>query len=112
MKKTLALVLAACLCLALLAGCGNSNTPAASGSASGTEATGSVYYLNFKPESDQAWQDLAKQYTEETGVPVKVVTAASGKYNDTLTVEMDKAEAPTMFQCGNAGAIKTWGEFC
>lgn len=44
MKKTLALVLAACLCLALLAGCGN-NTPAASGSASGTEATGSVYYL-------------------------------------------------------------------
>ena len=112
MKKTLALVLAACLCLALLAGCGN-NTPAASGSASGTEATGSVYYLNFKPESDQAWQDLAKQYTEETGVPVKVVTAASGKYNDTLTVEMDKPDgAPTMFQCGNAGAIKTWGEFC
>ena len=112
MKKTLALVLAACLCLALLAGCGNSNTPAASGSASGTEATGSVYYLNFKPESDTAWQELAKQYTEETGVPVKVITAASGKYNDTLTVEMDKAEAPTMFQCGNAGAIKTWGEFC
>ena len=112
MKKTLALVLAACLCLALLAGCGNNNTPAASGSASGTEATGSVYYLNFKPESDTAWQELAKQYTEETGVPVKVVTAASGKYNDTLTVEMDKAEAPTMFQCGNAGAIKTWGEFC
>ena len=113
MKKTLALVLAACLCLALLAGCGNNNTPAASGSASGTEATGSVYYLNFKPESDQAWQDLAKQYTEETGVPVKVVTAASGKYNDTLTVEMDKPDgAPTMFQCGNAGAIKTWGEFC
>lgn len=112
MKKTLALVLAACLCLALLAGCGN-NTPAASGSASGTEATGSVYYLNFKPESDQAWQDLAKQYTEETGVPVKVVTAASGQYNDTLTVEMDKPDgAPTMFQCGNAGAIKTWGEFC
>ena len=113
MKKMLALVLAACLCLALLAGCGNSNTPAASGSASGTEATGSVYYLNFKPESDQAWQDLAKQYTEETGVTVKVVTAASGQYNDTLTVEMDKPDgAPTMFQCGNAGAIKTWGEFC
>ena len=112
MKKTLALVLAACLCLALLAGCGNSNTPATSGSASGTEAAGSVYYLNFKPESDTAWQELAKQYTEETGVPVKVVTAASGQYNDTLTVEMDKAEAPTMFQCGNAGAIKTWGEFC
>ena len=53
---------AALVLAALLAGCGNNNTPAASGSASGTEATGSVYYLNFKPESDQAWQDLAKQY--------------------------------------------------
>ncbi|HPS80949.1 MAG TPA: carbohydrate ABC transporter substrate-binding protein, partial [Candidatus Limiplasma sp.] len=40
-------------------------------------ATGSVYYLNFKPEQDQQWQDLAKLYTEKTGVPVTVVTAAS-----------------------------------
>ena len=43
-----------------------------------TEATGSVYYLNFKPEADEAWQKLAATYTEQTGVPVKVVTAASG----------------------------------
>ena len=40
--------------------------------------TGSVYWLNFKPESDEALQGLAKMYTEKTGVPVKVVTAASG----------------------------------
>ena len=76
-----------------------------------TEATGSVYYLNFKPEADEAWQKLAATYTEQTGVPVKVVTAASGTYNDTLTAEMDKSAAPTMFQC-NEGAIKTWGEYC
>ena len=37
-----------------------------------TEATGSVYYLNFKPEADEAWQKLASTYTEQTGVPVKV----------------------------------------
>ena len=106
MKKTLALVLAACLCLALLAGCGN-NTPAASGSASGTEATGSVYYLNFKPEADEAWQKLAATYTEQTGVPVKVVTAASGTYDTTLAAELDKSSAPTLFQCGNQGAINS-----
>ena len=28
---------------------------------------GSVYYLNFKPEQDQAWQELAKFYTQKTG---------------------------------------------
>ena len=64
-------------------------------------AAGSVYYLNFKPEADQAWQDLAKTYTELTGVPVKVVTAASGTYDTTLTAELDKSSAPTLFQCGN-----------
>ena len=41
---------------------------------------GKVYYLNFKPEADEAWQNLAKAYTEETGTEVTVVTAASGQY--------------------------------
>ena len=75
-------------------------------------AEDSVYYLNFKPEADQAWQDLAALYTEQTGVPVKVVTAASGTYNDTLTAEMAKSEAPTLFQCGNAQSLLDWGDYC
>ena len=54
-------------------------------------AKGSVYWLNFKPESDATLQQVAKLYTEKTGVAVKVVTAASGSYNETLTAEMDKA---------------------
>ncbi len=41
-----------------------------------------------------------------------VVTAASGTYDQTLTSEMDKSEAPTMFQVGNPGAVATWGEYC
>lgn len=103
MKKYLALVLAIVLSLSMvigLTGCTKTNKE------------GSVYYLNFKPEADAAWQALAKKYTELTGVDVKVVTAASGTYNDVLTAEMDKENPPTLFQCGNAGAIKTWGEFC
>ena len=75
-------------------------------------ASGSVYYLNFKPEADQAWQDLAKTYTELTGVPVKVVTAASGTYDTTLAAELDKSSAPTLFQCGNQGAINSYGDYC
>ena len=45
---------------------------------------GSVYYLNFKPESGTIWEDIAKQYTEETGVEVKVVTAATAAVPNSL----------------------------
>lgn len=76
------------------------------------EAKGSVYYLNFKPEADAAWQALAKEYTELTGVPVQVVTAASGTYEETLTAEMDKSSMPTLFQCGNEASLATWGDYC
>ena len=110
MKKTLALVLAACLCLALLAGCGSNNAPA--GSTSGTEAAGRVFWLNFKPESDEVLQTVAQMYTEKTGVPVTVQTAASGTYNETLTAAMDKTDAPTLFVVGNQAAVGTWGDYC
>ena len=106
MKKTLAILLAAVMAITLFTACGNdNNTP------NNDTKTGSVYYLNFKPEADPAWQDLAKLYTEKTGVPVTVVTAASGTYEQTLTSEMDKDAAPTMFQC-NEGAVPTWGDYC
>ena len=110
MKKMIALLLCLVMVFALCA-CGTSETPAAS-EAPAEEAAGSVYWLNFKPESDGALQDIAKMYTEETGVPVKVVTAASGTYNETLTAEMDKSEAPTLFVVGNTAAVDTWGDYC
>ena len=111
MKKFLALILALVMALSLVACGGGSNDAQGEGDGDAT-ATGSVYYLNFKPEADQAWQDLAAAYTAETGVPVKVVTAASGQYDTTLTAELDKDAAPTMFQVGNVGAVNSYGEFC
>ena len=72
---------------------------------------GSVYWLNFKPELDESAQKLADMYTKQTGVPVKVVTAASGTYSQTLTSEMDKSAAPTLFVIGNQAGVKEWGEF-
>ena len=111
MKKFLALILALVMALSLVACGGGSNDAQGEGDGDAT-ATGSVYYLNFKPEADQAWQDLAAAYTAETGVPVKVVTAASGQYDTTLTAELDKDAAPTMFQVGNMGAVNSYGEFC
>ncbi len=72
---------------------------------------GSVYWLNFKPESDEALQEIAKLYTDKTGVKVKVVTAASGTYSQTLTAEMDKSNPPTMFVVGNANSVKDWADY-
>ncbi len=124
MKKFLALLLALVMVFALAA-CGESDAPASDAPASEAPASdapaseapadgaaGSVYYLNFKPEADAAWQELAALYTEQTGVPVKVVTAASGEYSSTLTAEMDKSDMPTLFQCGNQAGLDTWGDYC
>ena len=72
----------------------------------------SVYYLNFKPEADAAWQDLAAVYTEQTGIPVTVVTAASGEYETTLMAEMGKSEAPTLFQVNGPVGIANWKDYC
>lgn len=116
MKKALSIVLALAMA-ASMAACGGASSSAstaastpASSSASG--ASGSVYYLNFKPEQADQWVALGKQYTEETGVPVNVVTAASGTYESTLTAEMAKTEAPTLFQVNGPVGLSRWKDYC
>lgn len=120
-KKTLSLTLAAAMTAGLLVGCGggaaSSSAPVASSDAVASSeaapaAAGKVYYLNFKPEQDEAWQKLAAKYTEETGVPVTVVTAASGQYETTLMSEMAKSDAPTLFQVNGPVGLASWKDYC
>jgi len=112
-KRWLALALASAMTVSLLAGCGSSGSGNTSAAASGSStAAGKVYYLNFKPEQDQQWQDLAKKYTDETGVPVTVVTAAQGEYENTLTAEIAKTDAPTLFQVNGPVGLKNWQDYC
>ena len=134
-KKLLALGLAVTMTASMLTGCGSSNDGAADADtnaktdaeatdaeATDTEASaddktasaegGSVYYLNFKPEQDPQWQELAAKYTEETGVDVTVVTAASGEYETTLMSEMGKSGAPTMFQVNGPVGLANWKDYC
>ena len=108
MKKFLAMLLALVMALSLVA-CGEKKDDTNEG---GDTATGKVYYLNFKPEQDQDWQDLAKAYTEETGVPVTVLTAASGTYEEKLTSEIAKTDAPTLFQVNGPVGLASWKDYC
>lgn len=83
----------------------DADAPAASGD-------GKVYYLNFKPEQADDWTALAEVYTQETGVPVTVQTAASGTYEQTLKSEMAKSEAPTLFQVNGPVGLASWKDYC
>ena len=104
------------MAVSLLAGCGSSKTSTPSDSSSpdsgSSAAAGKVYYLNFKPEADEQWQELAKAYTEETGIPVTVKTAASGQYETTLKSEMSKTDAPTLFQVNGPVGLGSWKDYC
>ena len=86
---------------------------AACGSAgsSGDDSKGKVYFLNFKPEAADQWSALAKKYTDEKGVQVKVQTAASGTYEQTLKSEIAKTEAPTLFQVNGPVGYQNWKNY-
>ena len=110
MRKKL---LTAALCLtataALFTGCGSKD----SGSDSKNDnSKGKVYYLNFKPEQGDDWKALADEYSKETGTEVKVVTAASGTYEQTLKSEMAKSDAPTLFQVNGPVGLASWKDYC
>ena len=97
MKKLICIALAVAMICCMAVGC----TPK-------DEEKGSVYYLNFKPEFDEALQALAKTYTEKTGVEVKIVTAAAGDYNNTLNANIKDV---TIFNIGNPAALADWDDY-
>ena len=105
-KRLLALAMSVCMLACGCAGCGEDDTNAPQ------QATGKVYYLNFKPEQAEDWERLAKTYTDETGVPVSVVTAASDTYESTLKSEIAKTDAPTLFQVNGPVGLASWKDYC
>lgn len=130
-KKLLSTILCAAMVSATLMGCGNdagTTTGAGGESTAKTESKeetkeekskeaadstgGSVYYLNFKPEVDEVWQEIAKAYTAETGVEVKVVTAASNTYEEVLKSEIAGSNAPTLFQINGPVGYANWKDYC
>jgi len=124
MKKLFALVLVMATLVSLVA-CGGaanqgaSTTPTASSVApASTPATTvvagakEIYFLNFKPESEEIYKKVAAEYEKETGVKVKIVTAASGTYEQTLKSEIAKTDCPTIFQINGPVGYQNWKEYC
>jgi raffinose/stachyose/melibiose transport system substrate-binding protein len=83
----------------------------AAGNQAADSGKGSVYFLNFKPEQDAQYQAIAKEYTAKTGVAVKVVTAASGTYEQQLRSEIAKQDAPTIFQINGPVGFAAWRDY-
>ena len=120
-RKTIIVVILACVLL-FAAACGggtgggstapSGNDTGGGGGGDASGGAGKVYYLNFKPEADQQWQDLARVYTEQTGISVDVVTAASGQYEATLRAEIAKSDPPTLFQVNGPVGLASWRDFC
>lgn len=115
MKKLLSLILSLLLLLSFAA-CGKDNSNKATTNGASNEnkpaAATEIYFLNFKPEIASVYDKIAKEYKEKTGVTVKVVTAASNSYEQTLTSEIAKSEAPTIFQINGPVGYKSWADYC
>jgi raffinose/stachyose/melibiose transport system substrate-binding protein len=117
-KKLFSLVSILLVAAMILTGCTTpAETPAATEAAAppveAPAATGGeVYYLNFKPEVTEIYAKIAEAYKAETGVTLKVVTAASGTYEQTLKSEIAKADAPVLFQINGPRGYASWADYC
>lgn len=102
-KRIIAALVVGFFAMTGISACGSSG-----GSADGK---GSVYFLNWKPEQEEAFKKIAAEYTKETGVQVKVATAASGTYEQTLKTEVAKSGAPTLFQVNGPVGLSRWEKY-
>ncbi len=114
MKKLTALILSLLL-VCSLAACGENNRNDATNNTADSNkpaAATEIYFLNFKPEIASVYEKIAKEYKQKTGVTVKVVTAASNSYEQTLTSEIAKSNPPTIFQVNGPIGYRSWSDYC
>ncbi|OAB38392.1 ABC transporter substrate-binding protein [Paenibacillus glacialis] len=107
LKKMLGLVLVSTMVVGLVTACGNKTEDTNSAAGKG----GEIYFLNFKPEIAETYEKIAKDYEAETGVKVKVVTAAAGTYETKLKAEIAKSDAPTIFQMNGPVGYESWKNY-
>ena len=119
-KKTISGILALAMTTAVLAGCASvQSTGTAPAAAADTEEaapaasyTGTIRWLNYKPEVADQMNELAQTYTKETGIKIQIDTAASNTYEQTLTARMDSSDAPSIFVVDSINMLNEWKDYC
>ena len=69
-----------------------------------------VYYINFKPESDTILQELAKLYTEKTGIKVTVVSTVGQNYGELLSKGISDSKPATLFVEGGLQQLAQYAD--
>ena len=85
---------------------------ACGGGSSADSDKGHVYFMNNKSEVVDQYKQLAEMYTEKTGVQVDVQTGASGTYDATMSSELAKSNAPTMFNISGFDQFAKYQKYC
>ena len=111
-KKLLAIAVATTLVAGAFVGCGSKGDSTGDATSDSKSSGEEIYFLNFKPEIADVYKKIAEEYEAETGVKVKVETAASGTYEQTLKSEIAKKEAPTIFQINGPVGYQSWKDYC
>lgn len=122
-KKLLSLTLCVAMAATVFAGCGSEDKDTKTekktnasgdegGNKDGNSSEGSCYFLNFKPEAEEVFGEIAKKFKEEEGIDCKVVTAANNQYESTLKSEMAKSDAPTAFIINGPVGYNSWKDYC
>jgi raffinose/stachyose/melibiose transport system substrate-binding protein len=118
MKKYWSMLIVIIIAAMIISACATATTEApAATQAPGQEATsppaagGELYYLNFKPEVADVYAKIGDAWKAETGNTLKVVTAASGTYEQTLKSEIAKSDPPVLFQINGPVGYASWKDY-
>lgn len=107
-KKIVTLAFAAMMAAGAFTGC---KKGAAASSGAVTTAS-EIYFLNFKPEIAAKYKKISDEYKQLKNVTVKISTAASDDYEQTLKSEIAKTDAPTIFQVNGPVGYASWKNYC
>ncbi|OPJ60364.1 ABC transporter substrate-binding protein [Clostridium chromiireducens] len=108
-KKILAATLTATLFSSAMIGCGGSTSVSTTDSSKNDGAGKTINVFQMKVEINDALQQLAKKYEEETGVKVNVTSVGGGAdYGASLKAEFQKETEPDIFVVQGAGDYTTY----
>jgi raffinose/stachyose/melibiose transport system substrate-binding protein len=70
-----------------------------------------ITLLNFKPELADKWGKIIEGVKNDLNITLKVETAASGTYEDTLRAKISTADAPAIFQINGPVGYGNWSDY-